>query len=126
MCENWKPDYDGSIGVRLISRYNFTVNLLQGEIFFSPNILYNFPQDFVLADYLFGWDYLGKLRVLGNIKSPTKNQFSATDEVLVLNGITVNEIVKDANIIKDLILKAKDSGIKVKTNKQEVDLSAQG
>lgn len=100
--------------------------MLQGEIFFSPNILYNFPQDFVLADYLFGWDYLGKLRVLGNIKSPTKNQFSATDEVLVLNGITVNEIVKDANIIKDLILKAKDSGIKVKTNKQEVDLSAQG
>ncbi|HWW41782.1 retropepsin-like aspartic protease [Pedobacter sp.] len=35
--ENWQPGFDGSIGVGLISRYNFTINLQRSEIFFSPN-----------------------------------------------------------------------------------------
>ncbi len=33
----WDPGADGSIGIKLISRYNFTINLLDKEIHLTPN-----------------------------------------------------------------------------------------
>ncbi len=33
---DWKPHADASIGIQLISKYNFTINLLEKEIHFSP------------------------------------------------------------------------------------------
>jgi hypothetical protein len=33
---DWKPHADGSVGIRMISQYNFTINLLEKEIHFSP------------------------------------------------------------------------------------------
>lgn len=35
--ENWNPGFDGSIGVGLISRYNFTINMQKKEIYLLPN-----------------------------------------------------------------------------------------
>ncbi len=35
--ENWESKTDGSLGVRFISRYNFTINLLEKEIHFVEN-----------------------------------------------------------------------------------------
>ncbi len=35
---DWKPQADASIGIQLISRYNFTINLLEKEIHFSPRL----------------------------------------------------------------------------------------
>jgi hypothetical protein len=32
----WKPDADGSAGVKLLSRYNFTINLPKNEVHFAP------------------------------------------------------------------------------------------
>jgi Aspartyl protease len=34
--ENWTPGVDGSIGIKLISHYNFTINLQQQLIHFTP------------------------------------------------------------------------------------------
>lgn len=39
--ESWNPGFDGSIGVGLISRYNFTINMTKKEIYFNPNRNYN-------------------------------------------------------------------------------------
>ena len=33
---NWNPGTDGSVGIRLISQYNFTINLMEKEIHFAP------------------------------------------------------------------------------------------
>ncbi len=33
---NWKPQADASVGIRLLSQYNFTINLLEKEIHFQP------------------------------------------------------------------------------------------
>lgn len=38
--ESWNPGFDGSIGVKLISRYNFTINMAKKEIYFNPNQSY--------------------------------------------------------------------------------------
>lgn len=35
--ESWNPGFDGSIGVGLISRYNFTINMQKKEIYIIPN-----------------------------------------------------------------------------------------
>jgi len=34
--ETWQPGFDGSIGIKFISRYNFTINMQQSEIYFKP------------------------------------------------------------------------------------------
>ena len=65
--QNWDPGTDGSIGVRLLSRYNMTINIAEGEVFFSPNKRYSLPQDFVLKNYQFGWNNEGDLLVLGTV-----------------------------------------------------------
>lgn len=33
--ESWNPGADGSIGIRLLSRYNMTINVAENEVFFS-------------------------------------------------------------------------------------------
>ncbi|MNY72729.1 hypothetical protein D3C86_2113510 [compost metagenome] len=35
--ESWNPGFDGSIGVGLISKYNFTINMQKKEIVIVPN-----------------------------------------------------------------------------------------
>lgn len=35
--ESWNPGFDGSIGVGLISRYNFTINMQKKEIYIISN-----------------------------------------------------------------------------------------
>jgi hypothetical protein len=35
--ESWNPDFDGSIGVGLISKYNFSINMQKKEIYIIPN-----------------------------------------------------------------------------------------
>ncbi|WP_316793220.1 retropepsin-like aspartic protease [Pedobacter frigoris] len=35
--ESWNPGFDGSIGVGLISNYNFTINMQKKEIYIIPN-----------------------------------------------------------------------------------------
>lgn len=35
--ESWNPGFDGSIGVGLISMYNFTINMQKKEIYLIPN-----------------------------------------------------------------------------------------
>jgi len=39
--ESWNPGFDGSIGVGLISKYNFTINMQKKEIYIIPNQNYN-------------------------------------------------------------------------------------
>jgi len=65
--ENWNPGADGSIGVRLLSRYNITINAATNQIYFSPSKLHACPQDFILKNYQFGWDNQGNLNIIGNI-----------------------------------------------------------
>ncbi len=38
--ETWNPGFDGSIGIDLIRRYNFTINIQKKEIYFAPNKSY--------------------------------------------------------------------------------------
>lgn len=61
--ENWNPDGDGSMGIKIISRFNFTLNLAEKIIHFTPNKYYNLPSDFMLGNYYVGFNDKNQIRV---------------------------------------------------------------
>lgn len=68
--ENWRPAFDGSIGVRLMSRYNFVINVQRNELFLTKNNTFHYPHDFLLGETVLGWNHQGKLVILQSL-NPT-------------------------------------------------------
>lgn len=105
--ENWNPGADGSVGVRLLSRYNMTINLAEGEVFFSPNKLHRMPQDFVLKNYQLGWDNDGRLVVLGTAGfGEAKVQLAKGAVIKSLSNYPADKLVKKAELIAEIQQKA--------------------
>ncbi len=94
--ESWSPGFDGSIGVRLISRYNFTINMQKKEIHFSPNKTYSYPYDFSIGGFLFGFDLNGDLVIQGltAVENP-KVSLRTGAKVLSINGLSAQVLLKD-------------------------------
>lgn len=93
--ENWNPGFDGSIGIRTIARYNFTINMQKKEIHFAPNHTFSFPNDFVIGPYLFGFNELGKLKLLNTI-APVENETIKAGQLIEdIDGITASLLLKD-------------------------------
>ncbi|HWW38709.1 retropepsin-like aspartic protease [Pedobacter sp.] len=94
--ESWNPGFDGSIGVRLISRYNFTINMQKKEIHFSPNKTYSYPYDFSIGGFLFGFDLNGDLMIQGltAVENP-KVSLRTGAKVLSINGLSAQVLLKD-------------------------------
>ena len=102
--EDWKPGFDGSIGIRLISRYNFTINLQRKEIYFSPNKSYAFPYDFSIGSYLFGFDLDGSLRVQGLLTEENPAiSLKAGMKVSSINGLSAVKLLKDRNLLNKML-----------------------
>jgi len=94
--ENWNPGFDGSIGIRTIGRYNFTINMQKKEIHFVPNHTLNFPNDFVLGAYLFGFDQDGKLKLL-SIVAPVEGETIKAGQVIEdIDGVATSVLLKDS------------------------------
>lgn len=111
--ENWNPGADGSIGVRLLSRYNMTINLAESEVFFSPNKLYGYPQDFVLAGYQFGWNNQGQLIVLSSTGIAEEiASLKAGDQVQKIGPHSIENLKKKPSLIETVQAEVK-GGAKV-------------
>ncbi len=99
--ETWNPGFDGSIGIRLISRYNFTINLQEKEIHLAPNKTFNYPNDFVLGDYLFGFDLTGDLKVMSQVSNQGQpGVLKEGTKIISINGIPKEALLKDAKKIE--------------------------
>lgn len=102
--EDWNPDFDGSLGVRLISRYNFTINMEKKEIHLSPNRTFNYPYDFAIGGYLFGFDPDGMLQVQGLTEAENSRlNLRVGAKVQSINGISVQMLLKDNRQINKLM-----------------------
>jgi hypothetical protein len=100
--QTWNPGADGSIGTRIISRYNFTINMQQKEIYFVPNKSYNNPYDFVLNTHLFGFDTDGQLRVQAEVR-PTEGALIKPGAIVKsINGISVEALRNDKKKLSQL------------------------
>jgi hypothetical protein len=94
--ESWNPGFDGSIGIRTIGRYNFTINLQKKEIHFVPNHTLNFPNDFVLGAYLFGFDQDGKLKLLSIVAPVESETIKVGQAIESIDGIAASVLLKDS------------------------------
>ncbi|SFG92129.1 retropepsin-like aspartic protease [Pedobacter insulae] len=95
--ETWNPGFDGSIGIRLISRYNFTINLQEKEIHLAPNKSFNNPNDFVLGGYLFGFDLTGNLKIISQVSNFGGTEtLKAGMQITAINGVSKDTLLKDA------------------------------
>lgn len=110
--EQWKPGFDGSIGVRLLSRYNITINLADNEVHFSPNKLHTAPQDFLVKNYQFGWDNVGRLKALGIIGAlENPDGLKAGTIIQRIDNYTEDQLKKKPMLIEEIRLKAKEQPI---------------
>lgn len=102
--ENWNPGFDGSIGVRLISRYNFTINMQKKEIHFSPNSTFGYPPDFSIGGYLLGFNPGGELVVLGlTATEKQKIVLKTGTRIKSINGISSAIILKERKKFNELL-----------------------
>ena len=101
--ENWNPGFDGSIGMGIISRYNFTINCKKNEVYLVPNHSYSYPLSFVLGSYLLGFNLKGKLEVQSTIKE-VASEFAIPNGAIVnsINGISSSELLKNPKKIEEL------------------------
>lgn len=110
--EQWQPGFDGSIGVRLLSRYNMTINLAESEVYFTPNKLHDHPQDFLIKNYQFGWDNTGQLKALGIIGAlETPDGLKVGTLIQRIDNYTVDQLKKKPMLIEEIRLKAKEQPI---------------
>ena len=102
--ESWNPGFDGSIGTRLISRYNFTINLQEKQIVLTPNKSFNYPPDFVRSNMLFGFDVKGDLRFQSyvGIESPASGVPRGA-RILSVNNTSVSELRDHPERLKALL-----------------------
>lgn len=114
--ESWNPGFDGSIGVRLISRYNFTLNMQKKEIYMSPNKTFNYPRDFVIGGFLFGFSVDGILEVIG-LTGPENPELSLKAGVKIksMNGVSSNALLKDAKQLQKLLDMPVGTGYKIES-----------
>lgn len=111
--ENWNPGADGSIGIRLLSRYNITINATTNQIYLSPNKLHTYPQDFILKKYQFGWDNHGSLNIISNIGAEQINDLTIGKRITGIATYSDKQLQKDPKLITDLLLKAQSEAITI-------------
>lgn len=102
--EDWIPGFDGSIGARLISRYNFTINLKKKEIQLVANKSYDYPHDFAIGGYLFGFDGDGALMVQGLTAMENPGlKLKQGARLSALNGFSAPQLLKDRKQLDKLL-----------------------
>lgn len=90
--ERWNPGFDGSIGTRIISRYNFTINLQNKEIWLSPDKSYDYPYDFVIGGFLFGFNADGALLVISRVGADSSISLNTGYVISKINNIPAKSL----------------------------------
>jgi len=102
--ESWNPGFDGSIGMGIISRYNFTINRKKNEIYIVPNHAYAYPLNFVLGAYLLCFNLQGQLEVQSTIRALADGEMALPNGTLIssINGMTARSLLKEAKMLESL------------------------
>lgn len=97
--KSWASN-DGSIGIEVIKRFNFTVDLLHKVIYLEPNSNYKKPFDFTVSGLIIGYDADGEMQVKTVIQG-SKAHASGIQQgttIHAINGYTAEELQLPENI----------------------------
>ncbi|WP_460544827.1 aspartyl protease family protein [Echinicola sediminis] len=87
----------GSLGINIISRFNFTIDALHKRIYLEPNQSFTNPFEFVLGGMFLNYDLSGELIVKQVVKGsqPDIEGIKAGDKVLMIEGYSPEDIKKE-------------------------------
>ncbi len=115
----------GSIGIKLLRRFNWIVDLTSHKLYTTANKYSRLPMDFVIKGFMFGYEG-DKLMVKFylNHYGPKSVEIEDGDEVLEINGIDVklltheklNDILHGSKVKLKLLRKDKKHTVKFKLN----------
>lgn len=111
--ENWNPGFDGSIGMRIIYRYNFTINYQKKEIHLTPNQNYGNPLDFVISGYSFGYNLNGELAMENLVRQRADLRIPEGAVIKSINGISGVTLKKNKKALESLIALPKGSAVTI-------------
>lgn len=97
------PSGEGSLGVKIISRYNFTLNLADKVPHLVPNQSFNLPMDFMLANGT--WDLMKKNQITANFYTDPdqdKQLLEKGDIIISINNIDSKTLMNRAGKLKKL------------------------
>jgi hypothetical protein len=106
--EGWNPGFDGSIGMGIISRYNFTINRKKNEIYLVPNHTYHYPMNFLLHNYLLGFSLKGELEIVSTINAANTETIPKGARIADINGISSQQLLQNPSKIEALKKLPKD------------------
>ena len=114
--ESWNPGFDGSIGMGIISKYNFTINCKKNEIHFIPNHSFNYPLSFTLSPYLMEFNLSGELEISDYIRVIFENEktLAIGTKIISINGIASDIILKNPRKINQLKATIGKSKLRIK------------
>lgn len=92
---------DGSLGVRIISRYNFTLNLADRVLHLIPNIYYSLPKDFMIGKWYMGFNEEHEI-ITHYYTEPgeEKQALQRGDIITSINGISSKSLEKNPEKLK--------------------------
>lgn len=99
--KNW-ASADGSLGIDLIKRFNFTIDLLHKTVYFEPNKSFGKPSSFYVSGLDLNFDDQNDLivtRVLDINNEELKN-VKIGAKVIQINEFEANDLLNPANIKK--------------------------
>lgn len=113
--ESWNPGFDGSIGTRLISKYNFIINMQDKKILLQPNKSFHYPADFTRSNMLFGFSTNGELYFQNYVGIQAPSDAIATGtKILSIDGVSSDELREDHDRLKALLEKGVDNKFTLK------------
>lgn len=120
--KNW-ASADGSLGIDLIKRFNFTIDLLHKNVYFEPNKSFKKPSSFYLSGLDLDFDDQNNLIVkrildtqnedLKKIKPGAKVTQINDFEIADLRNAEIIKKLKDSKETKDLILEQNEQSIRI-------------
>jgi len=120
--KNW-ASADGSLGIDLIKRFNFTIDLLHKNVYFEPNKSFKIPSSFYLSGLDLDFDDQNNLIVkrildtqnedLKKIKPGAKVTQINDFEIADLRNAEIIKKLKDSKETKDLILEQNEQSIRI-------------
>ncbi|WP_460432487.1 retropepsin-like aspartic protease [Arachidicoccus ginsenosidivorans] len=104
--ESWNPGFDGSIGSKLISKYNFIIDMQAKQILFSPNHSFHYPKNFIHSGMLFGFSPDGKLYFLHSVGTTVpKDGIEEASEIIKINGLPSQLLRDQSGALQNLLEK---------------------
>ncbi|MDI3319796.1 aspartyl protease family protein [Pinibacter soli] len=116
--EKWAGDRAGSLGIKMLHRFNFTLDLGRQLVHFTPNKASGLPYDFVLNGVYFTFNEKEQLVVESVTNENMAQKILRGDVVVSINNLEAAQLVTNPEKI-NLLLSAPEKGYTLQLQRRD-------